>query len=745
MNSPPSSSDAQPPSGFHRLHPEIQRWIWEKGWTGLRDAQERALPPILDANRDVIIAAATAAGKTEAAFLPILTKIANAGEESGLAIYVSPLKALINDQWGRLEVLCEKLELPAIPWHGDVAQSRKQKFLKAPRGVLLITPESLEAIFVRRGSQAPRLFGEVSYIVIDELHAFIGSDRGKQMQSLLHRIDQASQRRIPRIGLSATLGDMSLAADFLRPGESASVEIIESRSGSQSLQLQVRGYLSRAFHGQLAEETQEQKDAREMESVNEVAAHLFKTLRGSNNLVFPNSRRKVELYADALRRMCEAESAPVEFWPHHGSLARSIREQTEQALKRGDAPATAICTTTLELGIDIGAVKSIAQIGPAPSVASMRQRLGRSGRRLGESAILRAYAIEEELTSRSSYSDRLREGLVQSIAMVRLLIRGWFEPPNAHGLHLSTLVQQVLSVIAERGGANAKTLYRDLVVGGAFSGLTVSEFADLLRSISSKDLIVQDATGLLLLGQVGERMVGSHDFYAAFISDEEWTIVCQGQVMGTLPIKSILQVDKRIIFAGRRWNVIAVDEEALVVSVVADPGGAPPTFDGALSGTHRKVREEIRAVVGSRDEIPFLDASANRLLAEARYQYEELALDKRQLVRDGSTWYAFTWSGDSANDALALLLRSLGLSRVDNEGLVMSIKAEEDQLLDTLSDIAELNDFNYLELLTDASNMRIGKWDWALSDDLVRKSYVSSHLSFDDAREAAAQILKSVS
>lgn len=738
--SPRFGSDEEPPSGFGHLHPGIQRWVWQKGWTGLRDAQERAIAPIIGGNLDVIIAAATAAGKTEAAFLPILTNIANSGEESGLAIYISPLKALINDQWGRLDELCEQLEIPVVPWHGDIAQNRKQRFLKNPRGVLLITPESLEAIFVRRGSQSPRLFAEVRYIVIDELHAFIGSDRGKQMQSLLHRIERASARRVARIGLSATLGDMNLAAEFLRPGGSQTVEMIVSRSGGQELQIQVRGYLRAAFLGRASSESLEEQEKRELAPSSGVADHLYRTLRGANNLVFPNSRQKVEFYADALRQRCEADGVPVEFWPHHGSLSRSIREETEDALKRGDRPATAVCTTTLELGIDIGSVKSIAQIGPAPSVASMRQRLGRSGRRAGEPAVLRSYAIEDEITKGSGFSDRLREGLVQSIAMIRLLVRGWFEPPNSHGLHLSTLVQQVLSVVAERGGANARELFRELVVNGAFVGFSVPDFADLLRGLESKDLIEQDPTGLLLLGEVGERMAGRYDFYTAFVSDEEWQIVCQGQIMGTLPISSVILVGMRIVFAGRRWNVVSVDGEGLVVSVVADPGGVPPKFDGGRASTHDAIRMEMRAVLEGQEEIQFLDTMAKRLLAEARTQYNLLKLNDRQLVREGTDWYAFTWCGDSTNDALALLLRGLGIGQADNEGLILIIKSEEERLFDALSDIAALREKDYLDLLKDASNMKRGKWDWALSHELLRKSFVSSHLSWEGARRAAAAL-----
>lgn len=735
-SSHPSSSED---SSFDLLHPSIQRWVWSKGWTSLRDAQERAIRPILQGQRDLIIAAATAAGKTEAAFLPILTNIANAGEESALAIYISPLKALINDQWGRLEQLCESLEIPVIPWHGDISQSRKQRFLRHPRGVLLITPESLEAIFVKRGSSAPRLFAEVMYVVVDELHAFIGSDRGKQMQSLLHRMEHAADKPIPRIGLSATLGDMNLAAAYLRPGSPGNVDLIVSKASNQDLRVQVRGYLSPAV---IEDPEKNNKDEnRLLGSEHAISEHLYKVLRGSNNLIFPNSRKKVEFYTDALRRRCEADSVPVEFWPHHGSLSRSIREETEKALKAGDRPATAICTTTLELGIDIGAVKTVAQIGPGPSVASIRQRLGRSGRRPGEPAILRSYNVEQALTDRSSFSDRLRESLVQSIAMIRLLLRSWYEPPNASGLHLSTLVQQVLSVIAERGGAHAGQLYKLLVTGGSFDGLTQPEFSELLRGLGAKDLITQDSTNLLLLGQTGERLVGSHDFYAAFTSEEEWQIVCQGQTMGTLPISSPIFVGMRLIFAGRRWQVTSVEQEALIVSVVADPGGLPPLFGGGRATTHDTVRSEMRSILSGSDEIGFLDGSAASLLNEARRQYSDLDLSNRNTIRTGETTSLFTWRGDSTNDALVLILRGLGVERVENEGLYLEVeKCQNDRLHDALSDIAELADVDYTSFLTDVFNMRRSKWDWALSDSLLKKSFTSLHLSFGGAREAAREL-----
>ena len=416
-------------SSFHLLDERIQRYIWDARWETLRDVQEKAIPLICAASSDVVIAAATAAGKTEAAFLPALTHILS-GDAPGLIVYISPLKALINDQFGRLDKLCEQLEIPVWPWHGDISATTKTKFLRQRQGVLLITPESLEALLCNRGTAVGAVFQYARFIVIDEIHSFIGSERGKQLQSLMHRIEQVLGHSVPRIGLSATLGDMGLAAEFLRPGNGGDVKIVESTSSETELQIRVKGY-EEPLVVQLDDEL-----ASESESVAPrfIAAHLYQTLRGANNLVFPNSRREVERYTHLLSQQCLKDQVPNEFWPHHGNLSKEIRAETEAALKQKEHPATAVCTNTLELGIDIGAVKSVAQIGPPPSVASLRQRLGRSGRRKGEPAILRAYCVESALAADSSLASELRLATFQMTAMIGLLLERWCEPPMGHGV-----------------------------------------------------------------------------------------------------------------------------------------------------------------------------------------------------------------------------------------------------------------------------------------------------------------------
>jgi ATP-dependent helicase Lhr and Lhr-like helicase len=745
----PVSSSAPKASNLERLDERIQRWVWQKGWTGLRDAQEEAIPVLLQAEQDVIIAAATASGKTEAAFLPILSKLLSGGEEMGVALYISPLKALINDQWGRLDQICEELNIPVVPWHGDIAATRKRSFMKRPQGVLLITPESLEAQFVLRGHELKRYFGELQYVVVDELHAFIGSDRGKQLQSLMRRIECVIDRRVPRVGLSATLGDPTLAATFLRP-EGPLATIIQSKSAAQELLVQLRGYLIEPVREAEVEVREPNSDAQGMmpeeaadaKAYDSMADHLFKALHGSNNLLFPNSRNRVEYFSDLLRRRCEREGIPNEFWPHHGSLSREIREDTEAALKAGNRPATAICTTTLELGIDIGAVKSVAQIGPPPSVAALRQRLGRSGRRPGEPAVLRAYVVENAVTAESPISDRLRESLVQSAACIRLLLGNWFEPPREGGLHLSTFVQQVLSMIAERGGVTASEISRTLVAHGPFAEVRPSDLSTLLRELGRREMLVQESSGALLLGTVGERIVGHYDFYAAFASRDEWQIVHDGRPLGTLPIDSPVFEGLCIIFGGRRWKILSVCTEPAVLTVAPDPTGRPPIFESGRPMAHERTRQEMRQILEDHTELGFLDAGAQELLREARKFYRDARLGERMILKDGEALLILPWAGDLAQNALLLLLRSLGLETGSNDGLVVRCEGWDlDRLSDACSDIVNLDAVDLIAMLEKVENLGQSKWDWVLPRDLLVQSYASLHLDIVGAKRLAARVV----
>ncbi|MEO5824672.1 MAG: DEAD/DEAH box helicase [Gemmatimonadales bacterium] len=745
-----STGPASDSASFFLLDERIQRFIWAEGWQALRDVQELAIPHIIPADRDVIVAAPTAAGKTEAAFLPALTRVLSVDTPS-LIVYISPLKALINDQFGRLELLCANLDVPVWPWHGDVPSSVKTRFLRKPHGVLLITPESLEAMLCTRGTSVAAVFGQTAYFIVDELHAFIGSERGKQLQSLLHRIEHVIGRVVPRIGLSATLGDMGLAAEFLRPGNGKNVAMVIAGSAGQELRVLIKGYEEPLVvrpdpatpPPDDASSDPEQMDTPEPASPSAIASHLFTELRGSSNLVFPNSRREVERYTDLLNRMCERHKVPSEFWPHHGNLSKELRAATEAALKQREAPATAICTNTLELGIDIGAVQSVAQIGPPPAVASLRQRLGRSGRKPGQPAILRGYCVEGALGGRASLADELRLDTVKMTAMVLLLVEKWFEPPMAHGAHFSTLVQQVLSYVAQNGGARIGRLYALLCGSGApFQGVTKDEFVALIRHLGEKELLVQDASGDLLHGCVGEKFVNHYTFYAAFAADEEFRIVAGGRTLGTLPVSQMLTVGQRILFGGKTWRVDDIDEPQKTIIVSRARGGVPPLFSGGLGRTHTRVRHRMRQLLESDDVPVFLDRTAARFLAEGRANYAARGLATEHVVDQGGEVVILTWLGDAANEALACILRCRGYA-VNPAGPGIEVtkgQSSVEAILDAFADAASDEPPPIDVLLADVKNLQREKWDWALPDTLLRKGYASLNLNVGEALDWARKV-----
>ena len=725
------------PSNVSLLDPRIQQWIWKANWTSLRDAQEQAIPLILDGSSDVIIAASTSQGKTEAAFFPILTKLAQNADEFGIVLYVSPLKALINDQMRRLTELAEPLDISITPWHGDVNQTLKSRFLKKPDGCLLITPESLEAMLMRRGHGLGGMLAALRYIVVDELHAFMGTERGKQLQSLLHRVEQAVGRRVCRIALSATLGNMDGAKDFLRPDGSCQVELVNSAGANQTLKVLVKGVLDSA-------KEKHNKDELAGPARLSIAESLYKELRGTSNLVFPNSRTDVEFYADFLRQSCENNGVPNEFWPHHGNLSREIREETEAALKKTDRPATAICTTTLELGIDIGPVKRVVQVGSPPSVASLRQRLGRSGRRPGEPMILSSYCIENELTAKSGLSEMLREGLVTVTAMVRLLILRWYEPVSTSKIHGSTLVQQVLAFLVQNGGAYAQSLW-DTLCGssGPFKTGTPQQFTSLLRKLHEQEIIFQDPSGLIMLAPKGEQITSHFSFYAAFSSSDEFRIVTAGRSLGSMPLNRPLTPGSFLIFAGRRWEVMKVNQDDKTIEVKPASGGTVPPFDGSMGAmVHDRVREEMRLILGSTDAIPFLDPTAQKLLNEARANYARLGLDHTWLLQMGADVEIILWRGDAVNDTLLLMLLARGL-RSMNDGVAICVKdASVDNVREVLEAFRAEGAVDPLALASTVLNKVREKWDHLLPEDLLNASFASANLDTIGVQEALKKHLE---
>jgi ATP-dependent Lhr-like helicase len=738
-NSAHSSSEAAaeaPSRAYALFHPKVQRWIYERGWSRLRDVQERAAQVVVEGVRDVIISSATASGKTEAALLPVCSALAGQPPDTpGVAVlYISPLKALINDQYDRVTELCTPLDIPVHRWHGDAPAAGKARVVSSPSGLLLITPESLEALFVRRGERIRRIFGGLRYVIIDELHSFIGTERGAQLQSLMHRVELAGGRRVPRIALSATLGDLDTAAGFLRPGGGAEAALVTSTEPGGEIRLQVRGYRE-----PIAPTSARSGDAEPAERA-AIADHLFRTLSAADNLVFANSRAAVEIYADMLSRRAVRAGARAEFRAHHGSLSKEIREHVEERLRDPATPVTAVCTSTLELGIDIGSVDSVAQVGAPPTVAGLRQRLGRSGRRPGRPSILRIYVAERERAPGLSETDALRAELFQSVAMVELLISGWYEPPDTTGLHLSTLIQQILSITAQHGGATAGQLFDMLCARGPFDRVGRATFATLLHDMGRHDLLQQQGNGQLLPGGTGDRLINHYSFYASFRTSQDYRLVADGYTLGSLPVDRPILPGTLLIFSGARWRVLSVDTAQRVIELTAAEAGRPPVFPGCGGEIADEVRRTMRQLYQSAQIPRYLDPAARDLLAEGRSAYAESGHATARVFASGPDTLLFPWRGDRIMNTLAVILAGQGF-HVGQDGLALTVgDCAPDQLVRLMGTLATGPRPDPVWLASTVRAKAHDKYDRYLSAELMDIGYAARALNVPDAWNCLAEI-----
>lgn len=579
------------------LSPPMQRALWDAGWPALWPLQDEAITAILGTDGHVLIAGDTASGKTEAAFLPVLSL--PAADAGFTVLYVSPLRALLNDQWERLRALGAYAGVSAHLWHSDVARSRKARSEEQPAGILLTTPESIEALCIHRALHLPSFFGGLRFIVLDELHTFLGTGRGAQLHSLLRRIGRYCATPPRRIGLSATVGDREAASAFL--GHPCTV--CAGAGPKKGLRLHLRY----APDG-------------------DVTGDVFALTRGRKALVFCNSRARVESTTHALNRMAGADSA---YLPHHGSLHTRERTHAESALRA--AAASIVCTSTLELGIDVGAVDLVVQVDCTHSVAALRQRLGRSGRGPGRDRTGQIYATGEA-------------ALVEAVAVVELMRRGWVEPPEETGVPYDVLWQQALSEAVERGGLTATD--------------AAAVPAPLLTHMLAEDHLAP-AADRLVAGAEGARLVHRPDFCAVFQAEATYEVASGPRVLGRLQPLPLYHPGTPLIFAGRVWTIVRLDHGRRRIEVEPGAAGHPPVFTSQPQRVHGRIRAEMAAVLLSDGGYPYLDPSGARVLTELRQYYRGLGLGPRArpavLLPGLSELHAF--ASDRVANTLALILQ----------------------------------------------------------------------------------------
>lgn len=723
------------------LSAPIQQALWDWGWSSLRPFQTEAIESILRTDQHVLISAPTASGKTEAAFLPILSRILTRHVASVRAIYVSPLKALINDQFRRLDELCDRLQIETVRWHGDIDAGRKKKLLNAPQGILLITPESLESLFVNHGSYLGAMFGGLEFVVIDELHAFVGSERGTQLQSQLHRLTRYANTPPRRVALSATLGPLvDPYKQWLSPEDPGRVHMIQYKASPRDAKVHVHAYC-------LADDFVAENSGADPGSAAEhdrMVQDLLDDFSATTNLVFCNRKEDVEELADALNRRCRQSNLREPFLVHHGSISRAERAFVEEQM-RSNEPFTTLCSSTLELGLDVGKVAAVGQIGAPHSVASLVQRLGRSGRRPGMSPALKCFIRVMIPAEDPSLTATLYPELLQAIALVQLWRQGWVEPPDIPRQDYSTFVQQVLSVLAETKGAQADQLYKALVSPGGFEDLSIPDFAAILRALGEQDLVEQLPQGDLVLGLKGQKLIADLEFYAAFPLPREYRVLHIREPVGMLPMDAVPEPGDHFLLGGRPWEVQSVDQARREVGVVPSTRSRSPRFSSPRPPRHARIAQQMRELLKQHDVPEYLDERGQELLIACRRQSQQLGLHTSSIVEqdDGTTLW-FPWCGTKGMRTAQAWLQASGLSAefAWPGELAIQVKVDRDQLVGALDEIAG----NPPELSAEQLE-RLGlyrrKNDQFVPLELLAASFIAEALDEEDALRAIGETVSS--
>lgn len=782
-------------SAFDRYAPFVQDFIYNHNWENLRSIQVAAADAIFNTDENVLLTASTASGKTEAAFFPILTELWENPPASVGAIYIGPLKALINDQFYRLGDLCEEADIPVWHWHGDVSASHKAKMLKHPSGILQITPESLEALLMHKHAAVPRLFCDLRYVVIDEVHSLLRGDRGGQTLCLIERLGRMAGVNPRRIGLSATIGDPERTGAFLASGTGRGCIIPRFEEPRRVWRLSMEHFYitgPQATERALQDHGPQQADVLKVERVaggedrgganddgsrmapralpdpdgptvldaddNALLAptdtapndadpgigYIFERTRGRKCLVFVNSREEAEAVCSMLRSYCEARHEPDRFLIHHGNLSASYRETAEDIMRDEEQLQTTVTTATLELGIDIGRLERAFQIDAPFTVSSFLQRMGRTGRR-DDPPEMHFVMREEQPEPRSMMPETVPWKLIQGIALVQLYREEkWVEPPALDRLPYSLLYHQVMATLASCGELSPAELAQRVLTLSYFHRVSADDLRVLLHHLIDTDQVEVTEGGGLIVGISGERITNSFKFYAVFQENEEFTVRCESSELGT--IVNPPPAGERIAIAGHCWLVEEVDWKRHLVFCTQVKGRVPAYFGDCAGDINTHVLERMKRALEEHDVYPYLLGNARARLAQARHVAANAGVagrDSRPLINlGGDTWALFPWLGSYAFLALERLLKikcadELGLKGLDPSRpyfMQFRMKADEETFYRVVAAEAEA-DFAPIDLVYPGEVPYFDKYDEMLPAELVRKGFAEGVLDIEGMRE----------
>lgn len=732
---------------FDRYAPFVQEYIYQNHWENLRSIQVAAADAIFNTDENVLLTASTASGKTEAAFFPIITLFSEDMPSSVGCIYIGPLKALINDQFSRLNDLCAEADIPVWHWHGDVAQSHKAKLMKHPSGILQITPESLEALLLHKHAAIAKLFGDLRFVVIDEVHSLLRGDRGGQTLCLIERLSRIAGVNPRRIGLSATIGDPEGTGEFLSLGTGRKTIIPKIDAKGSKWRLSMEHFYVK--DAQAAEDKQipgalpvlEEKTDDAPANADPGIGYIFEHTRGKKCLVFVNSREECEMVTTTLRHYCELNHEPDRFLVHHGNLSASYRETAEGIMKDDSQYMTTVTTATLELGIDIGRLERAFQIDAPWTVSSFLQRMGRTGRR--ELPPEMWFVIrEDEPEVRAMLPTTIPWKLLQGIALVQLYLEErWVEPPRLDRLPFSLLYHQTMSTLASCGELSPRALADRVLRLHYFHRITQEDYRVLLRHLIATDHIQQTEQGGLIVGLAGERVINSFKFYGVFQESEEYTVRSESQELGT--IVSPPPVGEKLAIAGHVWQVLDVDHKRRLVYCRQVKGSVPAYFGQCPGDLHTKILTRMRRVLQEDRQYPYLMKNAVARLEQARFTAAHSgAADKTLINLGGNMWCLLPWVGTYTFLTMERFLKikcadRLGLRGLDSARpffIQFTMKADEETFFRVLAEEIR-KPIDPMELVYPKELPLFDKYDEYLPEELVKKGFALGVLDVDGLRE----------
>ena len=759
---------------FERFPDFIREYIYSHSWDSLRAVQIAAAKTVFDTDNNLLLTSSTASGKTEAAFFPILSQLHDDPPSSIGVLYIAPLKSLINDQFERMEELLDMTGVKVTHWHGDVAMSHKKRLLEKPEGILQITPESLEAMLINRSNDIPRLFGDLRFVVIDEIHTLTGTDRGNQIICLLSRIAHLIGFHPRRIGLSATIGDPSLAAEWLTADTGRDIDIpifgeekIKWRLGLEHFYIQNPEAEKQASAANKEAPSKYDEAAASIEPIAGVGAkneqtdnyervgaaksysidpgyeYAYDCVKDKKSLVFSNSREETEYICATLRQIAKLRGdEDGHILIHHGNLSASLREEAEMKMRDDEELAVTCATVTMELGIDIGRLERVVQIEAPNTVSNFLQRLGRSGRR-GQPPEMMMVFREEEALPNTPLPQLSPWELLRGIAIIQLYIEERFiEPPSRKKMPFSLLFQQTLSMIASCGELTASALANRVLSLPPFRFVSKEDYRELLVSMLNNDFLEMTEEKGLIVGLVGERLLKSFKFYAVFKDSEDFTVRCGSDEIGTITTPP--PVGDRFALAGRVWEVEELDVTRRLIYVKKVDGKMEISWPGDFGEIHTKILRRMKQILAEDTIYPYLKENAVKRLIQARNTARNTGMLKHSLVHlGGYSWCLFPWLGTRSFRTLRKYIKknaaASGISGIEFEGCYyISFKMEKASDADFISrllDNVERDGINCDALVENGEIPIFEKYDSYIPHSLLRKAYAADKLRADEAEE----------